>query len=310
MRIREISTPKNSKYTIYKGEKPGAFHNSGIPMGTEIPRVVFMRGVTSKLINHIMDKLEDEVPSQKFYKELEEAPMNPFAKAAATVGAVAGMAGGVAADPGAIPGTEPQANPEYNIPSDDIPVQKMDIKKYEKSIKQIALSFMQQQKYFSGVWPKGSAGPKIIDSTGKVMMTTTEMGKNHIVLKTRYKEAWLGAHHPSWNPRANYALITIRFGDLSRGDQIVGKGYEINRPSPTTITGVELDVLNDGGADMARSAWKQFGKRVPHLSDQKYTKKGEMQRAGLYDLIGLDIDAYSTMANHNPKSGTNYKVKR
>jgi len=224
MRLREIYKSKPVKYTIYRGEKPAAFHDSGIPMGTEMPRKAFMHGVPSKLINHIMDKLENEVPSEKFYteleeglpakiataagislagdvvakgvkkiakkikddpkdadeeleeaeedpwdrhmrqmapinkakghlpyvnadpinkakglnkcvdcgrmekdcecpghdhanEELEEAPMGPLAKAAATAGAVAGLAGGVAADPGAIPGAEPQANPEYNAPA-------------------------------------------------------------------------------------------------------------------------------------------------------------------------------------------------
>lgn len=347
MQIREIyeRKPKGIRYTIYRGEKPEPFHDSGIPMGTDIPRKAFLRGVPSKLIKQIMDKLEAEVPSEKFYTELEEkapsdaiygifangkditaryssladakkaaeelrqknsktvytvkktdpenieeAPMGPIAKGLATAAATAGMAGAVAADPGAIPGTEPQANPEYNAPTDTTPVQKLDIKQYEKPIKQLAVNFMKQQKYFSGVWPKGTVGPKILDSSGKIMMTTTEIGKNHIVLKTRYDEAWMGARPGPTNP-ANFALITIRFGQFSRGDALPDKPnmYNINKPSPTTITSVELDVLNDGGLDMARYAWKKFAGKVPHLSDQKYTKPGEMQAAGFYDLIGKDI---------------------
>ena len=292
MQIREIykPKPKGIKYTIYRGEKPGPFHDSGIPLGTDTPRKAFMHGVPSKLINQIMDKLEKDVPSEKFYTELEEAPMGPIAKGLATAAATAGMAGAVAADPGAIPGTEPQANPEYNAPTDTTPVQKLDIKQYEKPIKQLAVNFMKQQKYFSGVWPKGTVGPKILDSSGKIMMTTTEIGKNHIVLKTRYDEAWMGARPGPTNP-ANFALITIRFGQFSRGDALPDKPnmYNINKPSPTTITSVELDVLNDGGLDMARYAWKKFAGKVPHLSDQKFTKPGQMQAAGLYDLIGKDI---------------------
>jgi hypothetical protein len=335
LRLREIyqPKPKGVKYTIYRGEKPAAFHDSGIPMGTEMPRKAFMHGVPSKLINRIMDKLENEVPSEKFYteleeglpakiataagislagdvvakgvkkiakkikddpkdadEELEEAPMGPLAKAAATAGAVASMAGGVAADPGAIPGTEPQANPEYNAPVDNTPVQKLNIKQYEKPIKQLAINFMKQQKYFSGIWPKGTVGPKILSSSGKIMMTTTEIGKNHIVLKTRYDEAWMGARPGPVN-QANFALITIRFGEFSRGNALPDKPnmFNINKPSPTTITSVELDVLNDGGLDMARYAYKQFTGKVPHLSDQKFTKPGQMKAAGFYDLIGKDI---------------------
>jgi hypothetical protein len=272
MQIREIyeRKPKGIRYTIYRGEKPGAFHDSGIPLGTEMPRKAFMHGVPSKLINHIMNKLETEVPSEKFYTELEEAPMGPIAKAAATAGAVAGLAGGVAADPGAIPGTEPQANPEYNQPGDNTPVPKVNLKQYEKPIKQLAVNFMKQQEYFSGMWPKGTTGPYITGSNGKVYMATREIGKNYIVLNTRYREASLGAAPPN---AMNTAEITIRFG-----------GY-----SPTTITSVELDVLNDNGPDLPRYVYKKFTGKVPHLSDQKFTKPGQMTAAGFYELIGKDI---------------------
>tara|TARA_R110001592_G_scaffold1805_14_gene10921 strand:- start:25639 stop:26166 length:528 start_codon:yes stop_codon:yes gene_type:complete len=84
LRLREIykPKPKGVKYTIYRGEKPGAFHDSGIPMGTEMPRKIFMRGVTSKLINHVMSKLEAEIPSEKFYAELEEGLPAKIATAA------------------------------------------------------------------------------------------------------------------------------------------------------------------------------------------------------------------------------------
>ena len=313
MRLREIYKPKGVRYTIYRGEKPQPFHDSGIPLGSDIPRKAFMRGVPSKLINHIMNKLETEVPSEKFYteleeglpakiataagislagdvvakgvkkiakkikddpkdadEELEEAPMGPLAKAAATAGAVAGLAGGVAADPGAIPGTEPQANPEYNQPGDNTPVPKVNLKQYEKPIKQLAVNFMKQQEYFSGMWPKGTTGPYITGSNGKVYMATREIGKNYIVLNTRYREASLGAAPPN---AMNTAEITIRFG-----------GY-----SPTTITSVELDVLNDNGPDLPRYVYKKFTGKVPHLSDQKFTKPGQMTAAGFYELIGKDI---------------------
>ena len=76
MQIREIYEPKGIRYTIYRGEKPGAFQDSGIPMGTDIPRKAFMRGVPSKLITHIMNKLEAQVPSEKFYTEIEEGDQN------------------------------------------------------------------------------------------------------------------------------------------------------------------------------------------------------------------------------------------
>ena len=367
MRLREVYKPKGVRYTIYRGEKPQPFHDSGIPLGSDIPRKAFMRGVPSKLINHIMNKLETEVPSEKFYTELEEglpakiataagislagdivakgvkkiakkvkndpkddedldekapsdaiygifangkditaryssladakkaaaelqqknsktvytvkkadpenieeAPMGPIAKAAATAGAVAGLAGGVAADPGAIPGTEPQANPEYNQPGDNTPVPKVNLKQYEKPIKQLAVNFMKQQEYFSGMWPKGTTGPYITGSNGKVYMATREIGKNYIVLNTRYREASLGAAPPN---AMNTAEITIRFG-----------GY-----SPTTITSVELDVLNDNGPDLPRYVYKKFTGKVPHLSDQKFTKPGQMTAAGFYELIGKDI---------------------
>ena len=84
LRLREIyqSKPKGVKYTIYRGEKPAAFHDSGIPMGTAMPRKAFMHGVPSKLINHVMDKLENEVPSEKFYTELEEGLPAKIATAA------------------------------------------------------------------------------------------------------------------------------------------------------------------------------------------------------------------------------------
>ena len=196
--------------------------------------------------------------------------MGPLAKAAATAGAVAGLAGGVAADPGAIPGTEPQANPEYNQPGDNTPVPKVNLKQYEKPIKQLAVNFMKQQEYFSGMWPKGTTGPYITGSNGKVYMATREIGKNYIVLNTRYREASLGAAPPN---AMNTAEITIRFG-----------GY-----SPTTITSVELDVLNDNGPDLPRYVYKKFTGKVPHLSDQKFTKPGQMTAAGFYELIGKDI---------------------
>ena len=84
MQIREIyeRKPKGIRYTIYRGEKPQPFHDSGIPMGSDIPRKAFMRGVPSKLINHIMDKLEAEVHSEKFYTELEEGLPAKIATAA------------------------------------------------------------------------------------------------------------------------------------------------------------------------------------------------------------------------------------
>lgn len=82
MRLREIYKPKGVRYTIYRGEKPQPFHDSGIPLGSDIPRKAFMRGVPSKLINHIMNKLETEVPSEKFYTELEEGLPAKIATAA------------------------------------------------------------------------------------------------------------------------------------------------------------------------------------------------------------------------------------
>ena len=118
MKLREI-TDKPLRYTIYRGEKPAPFHDSGIPLGTEIPRKAFMHGVPSKLINHIMNKLETEVPSEKFYTELEEAPMGPIAKGLATAAATASMAGAVSADPGSdekYDNREP-GTPEYNSPA-------------------------------------------------------------------------------------------------------------------------------------------------------------------------------------------------
>ena len=369
MKIREIykSEPGNHRYTIYRGEEPKPFHDSGIPMGTDIPRKAFMRGVPSKLINHIMTKLEKEVPSENFYTELEEgfpdfsrmspyndhndrncslckgsgneksydelnnkpghiyiqkprpkcprcdgtgkkaahlhsmpdegideAPMGPIAKGLATAAATASMAGGVNADPGGDHekyGTDIKANPEYNVPDkpgDNTPVPKVNLKQYEKPIKQLAVNFMKQQKYFSGIWPKGTTGPYITNSKGKVAMATKEIGKNYIVLSTRYREASLGAAPPN---AMNGAEITIRFGDYSRGEPLPGmnNAYSINKPSPTTITSVRLNVLNDGPLDVARYAYKKFTGKIPHLSDQEYTKPGEMQAAGFYDLIGKDI---------------------
>ena len=214
--------------------------------------------------------------------------MGPLAKAAATAGAVAGLAGGVAADPGAIPGTEPQANPEYNQPGDNTPVPKVNLKQYEKPIKQLAVNFMKQQEYFSGMWPKGTTGPYITGSNGKVYMATREIGKNYIVLSTRYREASLGAAPPN---TMNTAEITIRFGEFSRGDALQDKPnmFNINKPSPTTITSVELDVLNDNSPDLPRYVYKKFTGKVPHLSDQKFTKPGQMTAAGFYELIGKDI---------------------
>jgi hypothetical protein len=336
MRIREIykPKPKGIKYTIYRGEKPAAFHDSGIPMGTEMPRKAFMHGVPSKLINHIMDKLAKEVPSEKFYteleeglpakiataagislagdivakgikkiakkikddpkdadEELEEAPMGPIAKGLATAAATASMAGAVSADPGSdekYDNREP-GTPEYNAPRTNDQVEVADLKQYEQQLRQLAVNFMKQQKYFSGIWPKGTAGPTIISSDGEVYMPTRKIGKDYIQFSTRYKEAALGAAPPN---ASNGAVITIKFGEFSRGEKIPGMdvdAYSINRPSPTTITSVDLDVLNDGVPDVARYAYKKFAGKVPHLSDQKFTKPGQMQAAGFYDLIGKDI---------------------
>jgi hypothetical protein len=293
MRIREIykPKPKGIRYTIYRGEKPAAFHDSGIPMGTEMPRKAFMHGVPSKLINHIMDKLEKDVPSEKFYTELEEAPMGPIAKGLATAAATASMAGAVSADPGSdekYDNREP-GTPEYNAPRTNDQVEVADLKQYEQQLRQLAVNFMKQQKYFSGIWPKGTAGPTIISSDGEVYMPTRKIGKDYIQFSTRYKEAALGAAPPN---ASNGAVITIKFGEFSRGEKIPGMdvdAYSINRPSPTTITSVDLDVLNDGVPDVARYAYKKFAGKVPHLSDQKFTKPGQMQAAGFYDLIGKDI---------------------
>ena len=291
MQIREIYKSKPVKYTIYRGEKPAAFHDSGIPMGTEMPRKAFMHGVPSKLINHIMDKLEKDVPSEKFYTELEEAPMGPIAKGLATAAATASMAGAVSADPGSdekYDNREP-GTPEYNAPRTNDQVEVADLKQYEQQLRQLAVNFMKQQKYFSGIWPKGTAGPTIISSDGEVYMPTRKIGKDYIQFSTRYKEAALGAAPPN---ASNGAVITIKFGEFSRGEKIPGMdvdAYSINRPSPTTITSVDLDVLNDGVPDVARYAYKKFTGKVPHLSDQKFTKPGQMQAAGFYDLIGKDI---------------------
>jgi hypothetical protein len=260
-------------------------------MGTEMPRKAFMHGVPSKLINHIMDKLEKDVPSEKFYTELEEAPMGPIAKGLATAAATASMAGAVSADPGSdekYDNREP-GTPEYNAPRTNDQVEVADLKQYEQQLRQLAVNFMKQQKYFSGIWPKGTAGPTIISSDGEVYMPTRKIGKDYIQFSTRYKEAALGAAPPN---ASNGAVITIKFGEFSRGEKIPGMdvdAYSINRPSPTTITSVDLDVLNDGVPDVARYAYKKFAGKVPHLSDQKFTKPGQMQAAGFYDLIGKDI---------------------
>ena len=222
-----------------------------------------------------------------------------FKKAAATALAVGSMAGAdLSADPGAIPGTEPEANPEYNIQADDTRVKKANLEQYMEPLKKLAVTFMKQQKYFSGIWPSGMAGPKIIDNSGKINIVPTNITANTITFKIRYAEAFFGGTPPMPN---NVAEVTISLGVPSRGDQITttssgAKGYEINRPSPTTITSVKLDVLNDDAGDLKRMVWQKFGKKVPHLSDKTYTKKGEMQRDGLYELIGLDIDPSTTMA--------------
>ena len=225
--------------------------------------------------------------------QLSEAPMGPVAKGLATAAAVGSMAGDASADPGGSHekyGQDIKANPEYNVPDkpgDNTPVPKVNLKQYEKPIKQLAVNFMKQQKYFSGVWPKGMTGP-YLGSKGKVYMATREKGKYHIVLVTRYREAHMGLGPPN---AMNTAEITIRFGDYSRGERLPGpiNAYSINKPSPTTITSVRLNVLNDGIPDVARYAHKKFTGKIPHLSDQEYTKPGEMRAAGFYDLIGKDI---------------------
>ena len=219
--------------------------------------------------------------------QLTEAPMGPVAKGLATAAAVGSMAGDVSADPEKY-GTDIRANPEYNLPGDNTPVEEIDFNKYQEPIKRLAVNFMKQQKYFSGVWPRGTTGPYITGSNGKVYMATKEIGKNYIVLSTRYREASLGAAPPT---AMNKAEITIRFGQYSRGDALPGKSnaYSIDKPSPTVITSVRLNVLNDGISDVSRYAYKKLTGKIPHLSDQEYTKPGEMTAAGLYDLIGKDI---------------------
>lgn len=70
MRIDEI-TKADLKYSIYREVKPGAMHDSGIPMGVEPAKHLFMKGVPGEHIDTIMQKLHDKLPDQNFIADLE-----------------------------------------------------------------------------------------------------------------------------------------------------------------------------------------------------------------------------------------------
>ena len=70
MRIDEI-TKADLKYSIYREVKHDAMHNSGIPMGVEPMKHLFMKGVPGEHLDTIMKKLHDRLPDQNFIADLE-----------------------------------------------------------------------------------------------------------------------------------------------------------------------------------------------------------------------------------------------
>ena len=70
MKFNEVNK-EDLRFSIYREIKAGAMHDSGVPMGVEPAKHLFMKGVPGKHVDTIMMRLQKELPDQKFVAELE-----------------------------------------------------------------------------------------------------------------------------------------------------------------------------------------------------------------------------------------------
>ena len=68
--VKEVAKA-DLKYSIYREIKPGAMHDTGIPMGVEPLKLLFMTGIPGKHVDTIMQKLQTKLPDQNFVADLE-----------------------------------------------------------------------------------------------------------------------------------------------------------------------------------------------------------------------------------------------
>ena len=60
--LTEIQRPQynpEQRYTIYRGMKHIPYHDSGVPMGDELPKKAFVKGVPGNMVQGFLNKLND-----------------------------------------------------------------------------------------------------------------------------------------------------------------------------------------------------------------------------------------------------------
>ncbi len=119
--LTEIQRPQynpEQRYTIYRGMKHIPYHDSGVPMGDDIPKKAFVKGVPGNMVQNFLNKLNDIDSKEEFTVELDEV-LSPEQLAAMQKGAqgLAGVGGNVlkgikAKAPGVIDSIKGQLTPK------------------------------------------------------------------------------------------------------------------------------------------------------------------------------------------------------
>ena len=73
--LTEIQRPQynpEQRYTIYRGMKHIPYHDSGVPMGDELPKKAFVKGVPGNMVQGFLNKLNDLDSKEEFTVALDE----------------------------------------------------------------------------------------------------------------------------------------------------------------------------------------------------------------------------------------------
>ena len=87
--LTEIQRPQynpEQRYTIYRGMKHVPYHDSGVPMGDDLPKKAFVKGVPGNMVQNFLNKLNDIDSKEEFTVELDEV-LSPEQLAAIKKGA-------------------------------------------------------------------------------------------------------------------------------------------------------------------------------------------------------------------------------
>ena len=95
--LTEIQRPQYNpepRYTLYRKMPHIPFHDSGVPMGEELPKKAFIKGVPGKHVQDFLNKLNSLDDKEEFTAEIEEgaAELLTHVKSQLTPRAIAGAA--------------------------------------------------------------------------------------------------------------------------------------------------------------------------------------------------------------------------